>query len=48
MNRNEIIKTVWTVGTELNWFGKLFIYTVGLPFLCLYTFFYLLFYKGPK
>ena len=44
----EELYTLWTVGEDLNWLGKLFIYTAGLPFLCMFTVSTILFHKRPK
>lgn len=37
MTKRDKMKAFWTIGEDLNWFGKAVAYTVGLPFLVLFT-----------
>ena len=37
VTRREKLVLLWTVGEDLNWCGKLFVYTAGLPFLLLFS-----------
>ena len=33
VTKHEEIKMFWAIGEDMNWFGKAFVCTIGLPFL---------------
>ena len=46
MTKYEEIKMFWAIGEDMNWFGKAFVCTIGLPFLVGFTLLTLAFRKS--